>query len=116
MASAVIASLALSNAALAGGRKLNGGQIAETLEGRTVSGVQNGQAWEQDFHKGGMTDYRAAGEGPSEGRWRVKSDRFCSQWPPARAWVCYDIFRDDDVVSFVPTDGGDMWRAQILPR
>ncbi len=94
-------------------QKLTGPQITEILEGTTVSGTRNGQPWEQDFQKGGITVFRAVGESPSEGRWRVKSDQFCSQWPPARAWVCYDIVRNGEIVSFVPTDGGDVWRANV---
>ena len=97
-------------------RKLSGPQIKEMLEDGTVSGIQNGQAWTQDFRKGGMTVYRADGESPSEGRWRAKADQFCSQWPPARAWVCYDIIREGDGILFVPADGGDVWRAAIQPE
>lgn len=104
-----------SDRVLADQQKLNGAQITSALEGKTVSGVQNGLAWEQDFQKGGITVYRAAGEDPSEGRWRVKSDQFCSQWPPSRAWICYDIVREDGTVSFVPIDGGDIWRGSVRP-
>lgn len=113
-----LASIALLTAGLldrvrADQQKLNGAQITSALEGRTVTGVQNGLAWEQDFQKGGITIYRAAGEDPSEGRWRIKSDQFCSQWPPSRAWICYDIVREDGTVSFVPIDGGDIWRGSV---
>ena len=121
MIRAAVASLVLSippaaglaDPVLADRQKLDGPQIVSALEGRTVSGVHNGQAWDQDFRKGGITVYRAAGDAPSEGRWRVKSDRFCSQWPPSRAWVCYDIFLEGSLVSFVPSDGGDVWRGNI---
>ena len=51
-------------------------------------------------------------QAPSEGRWVVREDRFCSQWPSAPAWVCYDMLRDGDVVVFV-SEENEEWTARI---
>jgi hypothetical protein len=93
----------------------DGARIRSLLDDTTVAGNQNGRPWEQDFEKGGRTFYRAEGDPLSEGRWRIKGDRFCSQWPPSRAWTCYSILADGDAIAFVPDDGGDIWRARIKP-
>lgn len=95
--------------------ELDGAAITRTLEERCVIGNQDGLVWEQEFQRSGVTIYRARGERPSEGRWRVKSDRFCSQWPPSRAWTCYVILADGNDITFVPDDGGDSWRAALKP-
>ncbi len=96
--------LALS-AAHADLKHLDGAGIAAALDGKTISGERGGKAWVQTFDAAGVTLYSAAGDGASEGRWRIREDRFCSQWPPAPAWVCYDMFRDGDVVVFIGEDG-----------
>jgi hypothetical protein len=93
-------------------KQLDGAGIAAALDGRTVAGERNGEAWAQTFDGAGVTVYAAAGEAVSEGYWRVIEDRFCSQWPPSPAWVCYDMFADGDVVVFVGEDGEE-WPARI---
>ena len=85
--------------------------IAAALDGKTISGERDGKAWVQTFDAAGVT-VPVVGGAASEGRWRVREDRFCSQWPPAPAWVCYDMFRDGDVVVFVGEDGEE-WPARI---
>ncbi len=91
--------------------RLDGAGITAALAGKTISGERAGKAWVQTFDAAGVTVYTAAGEAASEGRWRVRDDRFCSQWPPSPAWVCYDLFRDGDVVVFV--GDGEEWPARI---
>ena len=93
-------------------KRLDGAGIAAALDGKTISGERDGKAWVQTFDAGGVTVNTAAGDAASEGRWRVREDRFCSQWPPAPAWACYDMFRDGDVVVFVGEDGEE-WPARI---
>lgn len=103
--------LALS-AAHADLKRLDGAGIAAALDGKTISGERGGRAWVQSFDAAGVTLYSAAGEAESEGRWQVREDRYCSQWPPAPAWVCHDMFRDGDVVVFIGEDGEE-WLARI---
>ena len=93
-------------------KRLDGTGISAALDGKTISGERDGKAWVQTFDAGGVTVYTVAGEAASEGRWRVREDRFCSQWPPAPAWACYDMFRDGDVVVFIGEDG-EQWPARI---
>jgi hypothetical protein len=93
-------------------KPLDGAGIAAALDGKTISGERDGKAWAQTFDAGGVTVYTAAGEAATEGRWRVREDRYCSQWPPAPAWACYDMFRDGDVIVFVGEDG-EQWPARI---
>jgi hypothetical protein len=92
--------------------RMDGAGIAAALDGKTISGERGGKAWVQTFDAAGVTIYRAAGEAPSEGRWRIRQDRFCSQWPQAPAWVCYDMFGDGDIVVFIGEDGEE-WTARI---
>ncbi len=92
--------------------RLDGAAISAALDGKTIGGERGGKTWVQTFDAAGVTVYAAAGEAASEGRWRVREDRFCSQWPPAPAWVCYDLFRDGDVVVFIG-ENGEEWTARI---
>jgi hypothetical protein len=110
---AVFMTLAIAiSAAHADLKPLDGAGIAAALDGKTISGERGGKAWVQTFDAAGVTVYTAAGEAASEGRWRVREDRFCSQWPPSPAWACYDMFADGDVVVFVGEDG-EQWPARI---
>ena len=119
MAAAKVAAIAISMtlalaipAAHADLNRMDGAGIAAALDGKTISGERDGKAWVQTFDAAGVTVQTAAGDAASEGRWRVREDRFCSQWPPAPAWVCYDMFRDGNVDVFVGEDGEE-WPARI---
>ncbi|HSG94520.1 MAG TPA: hypothetical protein VLA28_03305 [Afifellaceae bacterium] len=110
---AVIMALALAmSAAHADLTRMDAATITAALNGKTISGERGGKTWVQTFDAAGVTVYTAAGEAASEGRWRVREDRFCSQWPPSPAWACYDMFADDDVIVFVG-EGGEQWPARI---
>jgi hypothetical protein len=61
-------------------------------------------AW-QSFRASGRTLYNAGHD--SWGYWTVRGDRYCSQWPPADDWTCYDIERKGAVIRFVGA-GGDV--------
>ena len=66
--------------------RLAGPDIRAALTAR-VLGFADGTT--QEFRADGTT---LAGSG--EGRWRVDGDRYCSAWPPAEAWACYDVERE----------------------
>ncbi len=68
-------------------RPLTGPGITAALSAR-VLGYDGGAT--QNFFADGRTLYEVAGA-PSWGRWRVEGDRYCSQWPPREAWVCYGV-------------------------
>ena len=92
--------LAIS-AAHADFERLDGAGIATALNGKTIGG----ETWAQTFDATGITAYSENGEAPTQGRWLVRKDRFCSQWPAAPAWVCYDMFREGDLVVLVGENG-----------
>lgn len=79
---------------------MQGADIAEALTGRVLV-YENGA--EQAFHASGQTRYTARED--SRGVWEVRGDQYCSQWPPAEAWACYDMVRDGRVIRFVGTRG-----------
>ena len=111
-ASILAGSILAASPARAEPERMDGAAIAAALDGQTISGERDGKAWVQTFDEGGVTVYTAAGEAASEGRWRVREDRYCSQWPPSPAWACHDMFRDGDVVVFIGEDG-EQWPARI---
>ena len=75
-------------------RKLTGAEIETVLSGNTVTGVGDRGAWGQFFDKNGDTRYVRGSEAPSVGAWKVQGDQYCSQWPPAAGWACYDVTAD----------------------
>ncbi|GHA40578.1 hypothetical protein GCM10008927_00990 [Amylibacter ulvae] len=81
-----------ANPALAEGwHLLDGKQIKSALTSRTISyGTE-----QQDFKATGKTLYQTKTDG-HWGRWRVRANKYCSQWPPAKAWTCYKIHASTD--------------------
>jgi len=75
---------------------MTGADIRSALEGRTLR-YDNAT---QDFRASGKTLYTTNGR-DSWGNWRVQGDRYCSQWPPADLWACYDMDRQGDILRFV---------------
>ena len=87
--------------ALAVETKLSGPEIAALLP--TIAAT--GEATSQSFAVDGSTIYVSSGR-PSNGRWRVEGDQYCSVWPPAERWACYDVLRDGDQIIWVDRSGG----------
>jgi hypothetical protein len=73
-------------------RQLSGLEIGKLLPAIIVLGGQT----KQTFTDTGATTYSKS-EVFSHGRWRVQGKRYCSQWPPAKMWVCYDVLVDGKV-------------------
>ncbi len=92
--------------------RLDGAGIAAALSGKTIAGKRGGKIWMQTFDATGGTAYSVAGEAATQGSWRVQEDRLCSQSPAAPAWVCYDIFRDGDLIVLIG-ENGEKWPALI---
>ncbi len=111
-----VAILAASGVALAAPVKMDGVKIGEALTGKTVAGNQKGREWQQDFQAGGGTTYHETNgrpSSPSQGRWRVGGDQYCSVWPPSEFWACHDMARDGDEIIFIESDGTE-WRAKFV--
>lgn len=98
--------LLASSSAWAGEQKLSGTEIQLALNDHTYGGVgEEGKSWEQIFQKSGVTFY-ATGGAQSQGKWEVRGDQYCSQWPPNEAWACYDVMVAENlVIIFVSASG-----------
>ncbi|MBC8036687.1 MAG: hypothetical protein H7X89_05670 [Rhizobiales bacterium] len=105
----------LSTMALAEERKLTGDEIKAALSDKKVAGTtENGAGWTQSFKANGDTLYQLVGTEAQNGAWEVQGERFCSQWPPDPAWVCYDVTGENDRVTFI-SDTGKTWPGKVLP-
>jgi len=104
-----------ASAAQAGEEPLTGTQIKEILSGNTVFGEQKGTPWKQYFDADGATVYISGDDAPSPGRWTVRGDHFCSQWPPSENWDCYKMTGADQNVTWIFEGGGDPWPAKVVP-
>ena len=83
---------------------LNGEQIKLALLDQQLVYPDEGGAI-QEFHSNGSTVYIE--NGPSFGTWRTSVTQYCSVWPPASSWVCYDVFlsKDRTSVRFIGSSG-----------
>ncbi len=77
--------------ALAEERQLTGEEILKLLPSIKAKGSN----YTQTFTKNGLTTYVYDGR-PSEGRWMVQSNQYCSTWPPNNIIECYDVLADTD--------------------
>lgn len=97
---AAVAAMVLATPALADWRMLTGPEIAKALRGTKLS---YGQAW-QTFSADGRTVFNDGSD--SRGIWRISGDFYCSQWPPANGWACYQVKLDasDGALKFIAED------------
>jgi hypothetical protein len=65
--------------------------IETALSGRTAfEAGKTYRPWRQYFAADGNTVY--FGDGPSStGKWEIRGGQYCSLWPPAEDWACYDV-------------------------
>ena len=115
VASMAVIAWMLACPSVADERLLTGQEIQDALGGNAVKGVQDGVSWKQTFHPSGTTTY-ISGTRPSPGRWAVRDDKYCSQWPPSPNWDCYTITGEGDRLTFVPDAGGASWPAHLIRR
>ena len=81
-------------------RKLNNAEIDALLP--TI--VSLGENTRQTFSARGATTYTDRGR-DSYGTWAARGDRYCSQWPPANGWACYDVLIDGETLIWVGDSG-----------
>ena len=67
--------------------------------------VAIGEKTRQIFSAAGPTTYTDRGR-DTFGNWRVQSDEYCSQWPPAGGWSCYAVDYDEAAKTLIWIDGG----------
>jgi len=98
---ALIAMLAGASPALADWQRMTGAEISAALSEVRLEYDRASQV----FYASGRTLYDSGR--PSWGYWEVRGDQFCSQWPPADGWACYDMDRETDTgaLRFVGTSG-----------
>jgi len=70
---------------------MNGVEIETALDDRTL--IYEGNIT-QVFYASGKTLYNNGR--PSWGNWAVRGDRYCSEWPPAGGWACYNMDQHPD--------------------
>ena len=77
--------------------RLEGQDIATALVAR-VLGYPDGTL--QDFFADGRTL-----SGDRFGRWEVREDRYCSQWPPSDRWDCFLVEQSGLDLRFTDDNG-----------
>lgn len=84
-------------------KTLSGPEIKKSLTSRVLQYQDNAQ---QDFFADGRTLYQTRDS--SWGKWRVDYDQYCSIWPPADGWACYDVALSENGLSvrFTDKEGG----------
>ncbi len=80
-------------------RAMSGDEITEALTDRALI-YPNAT---QRFFSSGRTRYNAGQD--SWGYWAVRGDQYCSQWPPADGWDCYDMATNGAALRFIGFDG-----------
>ncbi len=97
--------------AVAEPQKLNDAQIIDLLPNIIAVGASARQTFEAD----GNTLYGAGR--PSLGIWRATDGQYCSQWPPATKWVCFDVLYDKEANTITWVDAtGNKEVNRIEPR
>ena len=79
---------------------MTGEQIEAALNDTTLR-YEEGQR--QVFYASGKTLYDNGR--PSWGNWQVRGDQYCSEWPPADGWACYDMDTDGTTLRFIGESG-----------
>jgi len=94
--------------AVAEWRAMSGPEMARALTDVTLT-YGSGQ---QIFYASGRTLYDSGR--PSWGYWELRGDQYCSQWPPADGWACYDMERDEGTarLRFIG-QSGDVTEADL---
>jgi len=88
----VTLTLALSATAFA--QSLSGRQIREVLEGKTITGVENGESYSERLSPDGTILGRSA-SGSYSGRWRISGNEICFLYEEGRRgtgkWDCNEM-------------------------
>lgn len=91
-------------------RKLSDAEIEALLPTIIVLGEDT----RQTFSAGGATTYSDRGR-DSYGSWAARGYRYCSQWPPANGWACYDVLVENDTLIWVG-DSGNRTITTMKPK
>jgi hypothetical protein len=94
---------------------MKGPDILTTLTGARVEGSN----WSQRFDAGGATIYAGADGKQSTGRWDVRGDEYCSEWPPSDVWACYAMATNtsaDGTTIIWISAGGSRESARLVAK
>ena len=74
--------------------------INDLIVGKTVQGIHFGEQTRQYFSESGLTLWIKNGDAvPSEARYRIEDNRYCSSWSGLWAepqWGCFAIHHDEE--------------------
>ena len=104
----------------AGAEPLKGSEIEPALNDVTIwYEPLSPKSARQFFNHNGETPYIDEVGTKTSGRWLVRGDQYCSQWPPSDRYVCYSVERSVDakgraVITFL--SGGDGKRYTGVAR
>jgi hypothetical protein len=86
--------------------KLDAEALKSLLSDITLTSTESGRVIEQVFQASGATftiDIETRQQ--SQGFWKLQGDKYCSQWPPSENWECFDVYGNDQGVTFVSSYG-----------
>lgn len=87
-------------------------QLLKLLSGNTMYGVWAGKSYQQYFNPNGSTRYLEEGAPEAQGNWEVNAKgQYCSVWPPAGRWVCYNVRVDGNQIFW--QSGDDYFPSEI---
>ncbi len=81
-------------------KKLNSQQITDLLSGFTIKGIHFGVETRQYFSESGLTLWIKSGDKkPSEARYKIENDQYCSSWTGLwneEDYGCFNIVHDEE--------------------
>jgi|GEM_PF-2974012 len=106
----------MPDTALAEEEALDNEEIKSLLIGATIKGIHYGVETRQYFSESGLTLWIKEGdEKPSEARYKIEADQYCSSWTGLwneEEWGCFDILHDNEQNIYYFT--GDNFRAPFV--
>ena len=91
-------------------KQLSGDEITALLSGSTIKGIHFGAETRQYFSESGLTLWIKAGdEKPSEARYKIENNQYCSSWTGLwneEDYGCFKIAHDEaqDIYYFLSDD------------
>ena len=101
---------------LAAEKQLSGDEITALLSGATIKGIHYGVETRQYFSESGLTLWiKSDDEKPSEARYKIENDQYCSSWTglwSEEKYGCFNIAHDEEqnIYYFL----GDDFRAPFV--
>jgi len=111
-----LAAMYFATPLLAAEKQLSGDEISELLSGATIKGIHYGVETRQYFSESGLTLWIKSGdEKPSEARYKIENDQYCSSWSglwSKEEYGCFNIAHDEvqNIYYFL----GDDFRAPFV--